>query len=89
MIKYEEMKAMYPQIYLHINEARNKKFWRIKIFAYELAILGDAELMTAEGENLEKACEKAIEKIQQVPKQIVVGIKLRESGREIAPPKVK
>lgn len=81
--EYEKLKVLNKNVYLCINELPNKNLWRISIFGKDLAIIGDAEFMTVEAEDRDKAFELAIAKIQAIPGQIFDAIKLKESGRKI------
>ena len=85
--EYEKLKALYPDLYLNINESRRGNFWRIKIYAHELALIGDAELLTVEADTKEEAFERAREKMVIIPTQITEAIAIKASGRKVEPKK--
>lgn len=68
--EYENLKQLFPDVYLHISESRRGNYWRIKVFAYDMAIIGDAELMTVEEEDKKKAFELATQKLKDLPSRI-------------------
>lgn len=81
--EYEKLKILYPQLYVSINEARQGNFWRIKVFAHDLAIIGDAELLSVEDENRDTAFNRATAKLIQIPTQILNAMEIKRSGRQI------
>lgn len=81
--EYEKLKAMHPELYISINESRRGNYWRIKVYAHEMAIIGDAELLTAELEDREEAFAEATRKLQGIPKRIVNLIEAKKNGRKV------
>lgn len=81
--EYEHLKVLYPQLYVSICEFGSRNCWRVSVFGKDMAIIGDAELMTVEAESKEKAFENAIKKIKTIPTQINEAISMKASGREI------
>lgn len=81
--EYENLKILYPELYVSINDIGNKGLWRISIFGKEMGIIGDAVFMTVESTNKETAFRKAIKQMQVIPTQIVEAIKIKQSGRKI------
>lgn len=78
--EFEKLKAIYPSLYVSIS---GKDFWRIKVFAQDMAVIGDAELLTAESNDREKAFEIALRKIKEIPGNIIALLDIKSQEREI------
>ena len=81
--EYEKMKEFLPQMYLHINESRNGEYWRVKVFANDMAIIGDAELLTVQNEDRDETFKMAADKLRDIPSRIAELMELKSLGRKI------
>lgn len=81
--EFKALKQKYPQIDLQIKCIGQNSLWRIHIIGKEMAIIGDAELVTVESYDEEEAYKKAIEKLKDIPKQIAESIEIKSSGRKV------
>lgn len=68
--EYENLKQLFPDVYVNINESRRGNFWRIGVYAYEMAIIGDAELLNVEHEDKDTAFAIATQKLKDLPSRI-------------------
>lgn len=67
---YEKLKSQHPELYFSISQTRKNDLWRVKVFAYNLADRGDAELVSSESASKDEALEKAINKMLSIPLKI-------------------
>lgn len=81
--EYEALNIVYPELYMTIKDLRGKKLWRIQVFGKDLALLGDAELIKEESQDIEEASENAFKKLKDIPKQVEESIKIKSSGRKV------
>lgn len=88
MKAYEEQKKFLPQMYLHISESRKGDYWRIKVFANDMAIIGDAELLNVEHENKDEALKIATNLIKDIPSKIAELMEIKRLGRKVYVKKV-
>lgn len=81
--EYENLKTLFPDVYVNINESRRGNFWRIGVYAYEMAIIGDAELLNVEHADKDTAFAIATEKLKDLPSRIYGLMEEKKLGRTI------